>query len=336
MEGLTNAETSDCKVIKLSFDKFGLDSGVSQTLFPGQIVAIKGLNSVQGLKVEKIYTGAPLDAPEDQPQPSDEKKKIKIMVACGPFTLQHNVLYDPLKNLITLVETNEPNVLVLVGPFLSEDNALVKSGFMDETFESTFENRFIAKLKTIETDCRVILIPSLKDVNSDFVFPQPAIEIENGSSKIQSFPNPSTFSISSPSFNPIKIGVTSIDAIKTIKEKEYTFGYVEDQTEHYLKAVLEQQYYYPRLLPSSEIPLDHSLLNGTKSSLKIEESPNIIILPSDHLETCCKVISNTIVINPTRLCNNQNRKEGSYAIIDIVNDTSLTLDKRVHVQVVNI
>ncbi|KAG2392224.1 hypothetical protein C9374_012476 [Naegleria lovaniensis] len=339
LEGLANAETSDCKIVKLNFEKFSLESSKAQTLFPGQIVAVKGLMTVQFLRVEKIYTGAPLFHEPQETQKTDntsntEKSKLKIMVACGPFTLRHNILYNPLKDLVTLVDAIEPNVLILVGPFLSDDNALVSSTFLEETFDDVFEERVFERLRSIETNCKVILIPSLKDVNSDFVFPQPPLDVMTDN-KIQSLSNPCTFTVSASSCN-VKIGVTSIDVIKDIKEKEYTFGYVEDQTKHFYKCVLEQGYYYPRMLPTEEIPLDYSLAHGTRTSLKIEDSPDILILPSDQVAHCCTVIDHTLVINPTRLCGNENRKEGSYAIIDVSNDTSLTLDKRIHVQVVNI
>nr|CAG4713483.1 unnamed protein product [Naegleria fowleri] len=343
LEGLANAETSDCKIVKLNFEKFSLESSKAQTLFPGQIVAVKGLMTVQFLRVEKIYTGAPLLhkslSAEETHKTTDktkaDKSKLKIMAACGPFTLRHNILYNPLKDLVTLVDTIEPNVLILIGPFLSDDNALVNSGFLEETFDEVFEERVLERLRSIETNCKVILIPSLKDVNSDFVFPQPPLDISDN--KIQSFSNPCTFTVSSSS-GDVKIGVTSIDVIKDIKEKEYTFGYVEDQTQHLYKTVLEQGYYYPRMLPTEDVPLDYSLAHGTKTSLKIEDSPDLLILPSDQSSQFCTVIDQTLVINPTRLCCNENRKEGSYAIIEIVaNDTSsLPLDKRMHVQIVNI
>ena len=336
LEGLANVDTSDCKITKLNFDKFGLDSNVAQTLFPGQVVAVKGLNTVQFLRVEKIYTGVPLPTePKKKSEENKEKSKLKIMVAVGPFTLRHNILYNPLHDLVNLVEANEPNVLLLVGPFLSEDNAVVSSGLLEETFEEIFQERVIEKLRSIETNCNIVLIPSLNDVHGDFVFPQPPLESVDFE-KIQSFPNPCTFSVSSPSCGNVNIGVTSIDVLKDIKEKEYTFGYVEDKARHEFRTVMEQGYYYPRLLPSEEIPLDYSLVDGNKSSLKIEGAPHILILPSDASGEYCGVINNTLVINPTRLSGNENRKEGSYAIIEISNNESLALDKRVHVQIVNI
>ena len=41
------------------------------------------------------------------------------MVCCGPFTVNHELSYDPLKDLLPVINKEKPHALVLAGPFLS-------------------------------------------------------------------------------------------------------------------------------------------------------------------------------------------------------------------------
>ncbi|KAL9651838.1 hypothetical protein ABK040_000186 [Willaertia magna] len=354
LEGLSNTETSDCRIIKLNFDNYQLEKGESPiTLFPGQVVAVKGINTIQYLKVEKLYTEVSSDSLNYMEEEvinegmkniedlvDNPTKQLKIMVGMGPFTLPHNILYHPLEELVKKVEELKPNVLVLIGPFVSEDNFLVNSMVLNRTFEDVFENEVLKRLESISKETKVVLIPSLKDIHADFVFPQPSFNITN--SGIHSFNNPSTFGVkckSSFKDEVIKVGVTSIDVLKDIVKKEFTFGHVNDKFEQILKTIVGQECYYPQLMPSEEIPLDFSLSENESASLDIINSPQILILPSDEDFYVKHIDNKCVIINPTRCCCNKKEEritEGSYAFITICNETILPIEKRTHVQIINL
>lgn len=52
------------------------------------------------------------------------------MVASGPFTSQVNLCYDTLQDLIALVKRDQPQVLVLLGPFIDTMNEDIKEGII--------------------------------------------------------------------------------------------------------------------------------------------------------------------------------------------------------------
>ena len=55
-------------------------------------------------------------------------RPIQIMVACGPFTVNNELSYDGLKDLMAQVAKEQPNVLILTGPFTNIINSDVQNG----------------------------------------------------------------------------------------------------------------------------------------------------------------------------------------------------------------
>lgn len=50
------------------------------------------------------------------------------MVACGPFTEKNELSYEALKDVMAKVSEDQPHVLILCGPFVSQNNSEVSSG----------------------------------------------------------------------------------------------------------------------------------------------------------------------------------------------------------------
>ena len=50
------------------------------------------------------------------------------MIACGPFTVNNELSYDALKDLMMNVKREQPHALILTGPFVSHSHEDIISG----------------------------------------------------------------------------------------------------------------------------------------------------------------------------------------------------------------
>ena len=111
-------------------------------------------------------------------QDMQQYSNMHIMTACGPFTHRTNLLYEPLKDLFRKIENEQPNVLILMGPFLDWNHEQISEGnlsfknpnnegkleFLDysELFDKLFE--FISGELNKSPHTKVVLIPSAREV----------------------------------------------------------------------------------------------------------------------------------------------------------------------------
>lgn len=106
------------------------------SVFSGQIVAVEATNPVgDALYVKQIFAKA--YAPSAS-APRLESK-INIFVAAGPFTALNNTLYQPLWDLMEKIVSDEPHVLILVGPFLEYTHPEVQNNLIRDTHQEFFE-----------------------------------------------------------------------------------------------------------------------------------------------------------------------------------------------------
>ena len=168
------------------------------SLFPGQIVAIEGMNGTgRKISATKIREGVSPQPPSSSAHTmrryygEDEQERriqpLKVISACGPFTTAKNMDYAPFVDLMHVVLEESPNVVILMGPFVDVRQDAVKSGRVTldddgedletvvdyETFfsqrissviEEVFENFEEKKLKT-----EFVLVPALEDAVAKFV-----------------------------------------------------------------------------------------------------------------------------------------------------------------------
>nr|XP_031363426.1 DNA polymerase alpha subunit B [Lonchura striata domestica] len=148
------------------------------SLFPGQVVALEGTNSTgRRMVVTKLYEGVPL--PFHTPtEPMAEQRMV--LVACGPFTPSDSITFEPLSDLLEVVARDRPDVCILFGPFLDAKHEQVESCQLLSPFSDVFRLCLGTIIEgTRSAGSQLVLVPSLRDVSHDFVYPQPPFSFPN-------------------------------------------------------------------------------------------------------------------------------------------------------------
>ncbi|XP_061164256.1 DNA polymerase alpha subunit B-like [Saccostrea echinata] len=278
------------------------------SLFPGQVVALDGINtSGQKFVVKKLYEGVvqPLPACSDEKDQID-CSEMTVLIAAGPFSTSDNLAFEPLADLVKLMWRDTPDVVILMGPFVDVKNDLIESG----TCTNSFEEIFKAKLAEISSEassagCQVIVLPSYRDVHHDYVYPQPPFFHHNSRSEtLKEFPNlhfmpdPCVVDI-----NNVLFGITSSDIMFQLGAEEISFNPpgASDRMARLAEHLLTQQSFYP-LYPSPEdINVDYEVFDHYAH---MPTTPHVLILPSD-LKQFIKEIQGCCCINPGRLSRGQ-------------------------------
>lgn len=164
----------------------------SFSLFPGQIVAIEGLNiSGRQMVANRICEGAAFPA---NTSPASELMHfhhdmqqgapIKILSVCGPYTTGENLDYEPFVDLLNVIREEKPDVVFLVGPFVDLQHIQVSAGDtmvelddgskMPVSFETFFANKVAALLEELfETEesllTQFVVVPSLDEAVAEWV-----------------------------------------------------------------------------------------------------------------------------------------------------------------------
>jgi DNA polymerase alpha subunit B len=162
------------------------------SVFPGQIVAIEGMNpSGRTLQVHRLCEGAAAASRtsrvcdlREYHRKDQEGQPLKILTAAGPFTTSDNFQYQPLQDLLHVVQKDQPDVVFLVGPFVDMDHKAVKSGqtaLQDEDGNDVivpYETFFVHKISLLLEDLlsenpllmtQFVLVPSLEDATAEWV-----------------------------------------------------------------------------------------------------------------------------------------------------------------------
>ena len=333
-------ESEDGNVVKLSFKRLS-DNKYPLFLNPGMVVVVEGVNTNgRCIEVHAIYDNAmsimdgkrpsspKVDNDGDEILPDadtqlDTRPVARVVVAAGPFSVSTNLKYEPLEDIIQVVERNKPDIFLLAGPFVDVHHDLI-SQKTPVPFEEIFERRVLAPLRKMnadfksrdETPPQVVLIPSLDDVHHDYVCPQPPFQRQKNDLGIQFCPNPCVMKLSAKQGEYCaSLGMCSLSSLLDISADSICWN-KGDRLSAIVSHMLRQRSFYPTFPPSSSVPLDSTYLERL-SLPDFDTTPtlDVVVVPSKLKAFAKCVDGGAVAVNPGLLC--RGNTGGTYAEITI-------------------
>uniref|UniRef100_A0A452HUX8 DNA polymerase alpha subunit B n=1 Tax=Gopherus agassizii TaxID=38772 RepID=A0A452HUX8_9SAUR len=245
------------------------------SLFPGQVVVMESINSTGGkLVASKLY--------------EVNLELQMVLVACGPYTTSDSITYDPMLDLIDIINKDKPDVCILNGQLIG-------------SFEDIFKHCLKMIIEgTRSAGSQLVFVPSLRDVHHDFIYPQPPFSYElskDDKQRVHFVSDPCTLAI-----NGIIFGLTSTDLLFHMGTEEISSSSgVSDRFTRILKHVLTQRSYYPLYPPSEEMNVDYE---NFYNYVPLRVTPDVLIVPSE-LRYFVKDVLGCVCVNPGRLTKGQ-------------------------------
>lgn len=257
----------------------------SWSFFPGQIVALKGINtSGTEFVVNEILqipilpsaasTSAALEAHRqkfrgdaDAMDSGSDPSPLNIMFAAGPYTADDNLDFEPLHALVSQAADNYADALVMTGPFIDVDHPLIATGDFDLPEEATFDPDTatmttvfkylfapaLNRLATSNPHVTIVLVPSVRDVLDKHVsWPQDTIpRKELGLPKaVRIVSNPMTLNV-----NELILGLSSQDILYELRAEEVAGAKTGDLMGRLCRYLVEQRHYFPLFPPTDRARL---------------------------------------------------------------------------------
>ncbi|XP_029813296.1 DNA polymerase alpha subunit B isoform X2 [Suricata suricatta] len=272
------------------------------SLFPGQVVIMEGINTT-GRKfiATKLYEGLPL--PFYQPTQEDEGfGQTMVLVACGPYTTSDSITYDPLLDLIAIINRDRPDVCILFGPFLDAKHEQVENCLLTSPFEDVFKQCLRTVIEgTRSSGSHLVFVPSLRDVHHEPVYPQPPFTYSDlpreDVKRVRFVSEPCSLSL-----NGVVFGLTSTDLLFHMGAEEISSSSgTSDRLSRILKHILTQRSYYPLYPPQEDMAIDYE---NFYTYAQLPVTPDVFIIPSE-LKYFVKDVLGCICVNPGRLTKGQ-------------------------------
>ncbi len=261
----------------------------SNQFFPGQIVAVRGINaSGEYFSVNEILD-IPLLAPAAS-QPStlealnerlgvegaddhnNPSKALNVLVASGPYTADDNVTFEPLHALCAKAEETCPDMLILIGPLFDTEHPLLASGDFDlpedpsvapdrATLVDAFRVLIAKPLQALAQaipSITIVVVPSTRDLMAKHVsWPQ-----DNLPGKKLGLPKQAKM-VSNPvtvSINEVVVAISAQDVLYELRREEVVIGKPKESNmlARLPRHLIQQRHFFP-LYP----PVDRTLLPKT-------------------------------------------------------------------------
>ena len=258
---------------------------VSHEFFPGQIVAVRGINaSGDYFAVSEVLEMPLLPPAASLPSTMDALNErlgiqedglespthaLNVLISSGPYTADDNLAFEPLRTLCEKVAESYADVLIMVGPILDLENPLIASGEIDlpddpsiEPDKATLNDVFrilvgapLRHLAQQVPNITIILIPSVRDaVNKHVSWPQEPFD-----KKVLGLPkqakvvtNPVTISL-----NEIVVGISTQDVLWDLRREEVKVGRTKesDLMARLPRHLIQQRHFFPIFPPGDRSSL---------------------------------------------------------------------------------
>lgn len=151
----------------------------------GQIVYLEGdLIDKKRIHVKFWQHGFPLVSYSIQEQEIkrfyDQALPYCIYTLNGPFYSKSNTDLSVFHGIIQAIAEDQPNLVIINGPFIYSENDVIKSCQLSEDTPLTYNDLFNKMISLIKQTlkCKVVITPSLTDELNYYPLPQPPFEID--------------------------------------------------------------------------------------------------------------------------------------------------------------
>lgn len=278
-------ESEDGCMVKLGLARMKAD-GKSVFLNPGMIVVVEGINTNGRIfDVHAIHSdSSPLPHTMQVPSVDAAKSPVaRVAVAAGPYTLPGNLKYEPLDVLLETILPSQPDVVVLLGPFVDSSHSLVNE-VLPVDFESLYQSRFLRRVSQASQrfpGTSFIVVPALGDVHHPNVCPQPALKpraVDAGRG-VHFVSNPCAISITNGAKSHAAVlGLSSLPAVLDMSSDSICSD-SGDRLRSIVSHMVHQWSFYPQFPASTGVPLDASLdkkLEFPDCGLDVLISPSVL------------------------------------------------------------
>lgn len=282
-------------------------------LFPNAYVAVE----VQGdfydknsaLRVNKIFE---IDSELDPADIADARTEtvtdyLNIMVFKGPFTLDGNAYFSGFDMIRHHIERDKSiNYLVLIGPFVPEDQATATAHAPEMHSKATFKEireeniyKFYSEVKKMNNNISIIVVPDITEADNIFPYPIPSYQFDNRSDLYTvSSPCLLTFEVANREYS---VAIGSQDVLKNILK----FPQKSAESRKFfqaIKSIVSQRNLMPVFpLPEPFDVTNISLLNIADESQK----PDVFVMCSSITQFAFKARGVT-VCNPKTIFDGDN------------------------------
>jgi len=286
------------------------------TAFPGQVVGVVGRSGMSGANfhARDFIAGLP---PAQQIQSKNTERPLHMLVAAGPYCLRDSLDYAPLEQLLQHAVRKQPQVLVLLGPFVDAANVKVSSGNTvlpgeqePKTYEEIYKNhvlpllyRGLQPLKQSAQPTEIILVPSLEEVLCFHPLPQPPMDsaLGIGVAAFEPLRRLGVHFVSNPSHVQVcgmRLSLTSADALSPVL-RELVLRPQGKKIEEALRMLIHQRTFFPAF------PRDPGHISEARSAafdFPDDAPPDVVIFPSQMGTPSGTFIDGTAFVNPGVLC----------------------------------
>lgn len=239
---------------------------------------------------------------------------MRVITACGPFTLDDNLDYEPLQDLLSAVTADPPDVVILGGPFLDADHPLVLRGelpaSLDDILSQCVVSRIAAAAEQLKASTQFIVVPSIADVAHPFpLLPQPPFASATWPKSVLCYPNPACFSL-----NEVVFAVGTVDVLLHLGEMSVQRRAAGEKTNPMVSRaehIVQQRSMYPIVPPHVTAPVNTLQAHA----LELSVTPDVLVLPSQLAPFAREVIGGCVAVNPGRIC--KRRAGGTYAKVSV-------------------
>lgn len=143
---------------------------------------------------------------------ANNPRSTKIVIAKGPYSPSNALDFSCLSILSECLKRNQPDMLILLGPFITKHNLSHLTDFSDHSLK-----KLLMEVQNQLPNTQVVVVPSTHDVCSRFPIPQPAFAYKD-CGKAMMVSNPSTLSLAADGQSVCRLSLVNTDIIMGIEK----------------------------------------------------------------------------------------------------------------------